>query len=136
MIHDSRCNLQSFRVAVTTADYFVRINQAADTGKVFLIDDFAIIFIIQRCRSKLFFNLFLNLADQFIFNFLITVDIIWFNTGLTAVEIFSEYNPSGCQFQVGTFFYDTPSSRVTGVRCADAFDITSRPTFWLPVKKI
>ena len=42
MIHDSRCNLQSFRVAVTTADYFVRINQAADTDKVFLIDDFAI----------------------------------------------------------------------------------------------
>lgn len=140
MIHYSRCNLQSTWIAVTATDNFVRIDQVMDAREVFLINDFSVIFVIQRGRTKLFFYLFLNLTDQFILDFFVTVNIIRCNTGLSAVEILSKYNSSGSQFQVGAFLYNTwafpPSSRVTGVRCAEAFAITSRPTCWLPVKKI
>ena len=77
-----------------------------DTGEVFFINDLSIIFIIQRCRTKLFFDLFLNLMDQFILDLFVAVDIIRCNTGLSTVEIFSKYDSSGSQFQVCTFLYD------------------------------
>ena len=70
------------------------------------INNFPIILIIQRCGTKLFPDLFLDLSDQFILDFSVAVNIIRCYTGLTTVEIFSKYNSSGCKFQVGTFLYN------------------------------
>ena len=107
MIHYSRCNLQSTWIAVSAADDFGRVDQVMDACEVFLIDNFSVIFIIQRGRTKLFSDLFLNLTDEFILDFFIAVNIIRCHTGLSTVEIFSKYNSSGGQFEIGTFLYDT-----------------------------
>ena len=106
IIHNSRSDLKSSRIVVTAADYLAGINQIADTSKVLFINNFPIILIIQRCGTKLFPDLFLDLSDQFILDFSVAVNIIRCYTGLTTVEIFSKYNSSGCKFQVGTFLYN------------------------------
>ena len=85
MIHYSRCNLQSTWIAVSAADDFGRVDQVMDACEVFLIDNFSVIFIIQRGRTKLFSDLFLNLTDEFILDFFISVNIIRCHTGLATV---------------------------------------------------
>ena len=140
IIHNSRSDLKSYRIVVTAADYLAGIDQIADTSKVLFINNFPIILIIQRCGTKLFPDLFLDLSDQFILDFSVAVNIIRCYTGLTTVEIFSNTILLAASFRFALFSTMQgllpPSSRVTGVRCTDAFAITSLPTCWLPVKKI
>ena len=74
---------------------------------MFPIDDFSVVIIMQSIGCKLLFNLLFYFFNQAIFDFFIAVNIIRCNTGLCAVEIFSKYDSSGSQLEVGAFLYDT-----------------------------
>ena len=61
---------------------------------MFFVDDFPIIRILKRLFAKLPVDFFFQCLKQLVSNRSIAEDIIRGNAGLSAVEVFSEYDPS------------------------------------------
>ena len=75
--------------------------------KMFFVDDFHIIRILQRLFAELPVDFFFQCLKQLVANGSIAEDIIRSNAGLSAVEIFSEYNPSCSEWDFRGGIYDT-----------------------------
>lgn len=104
------------------------------------VDDFSVIFVIQRGFAKLLTDLFLDLFQKRILHFSVTVNVVRCYAGLSAVQIFAEYNTFGGKLDICRFIYDAGafSPKLQGdwseVLAGMAHDLF--PTAWLPVKKM
>ena len=85
VVKKGRSDLESIRIDISAKDYFFRIEQSSDAFKMFLVYDLSVGRIFQRLTAELFRDLTFQFADQSLFSFFITVNIIRGNSGLSAV---------------------------------------------------
>ena len=74
---------------------------------MFFVDDFPVIRIVQRLFAKLPVDFFFQCLKQLVANGSIAENIVRGNAGLSAVEIFPEYNPSCSEGNLCCGIYDT-----------------------------
>ena len=74
--------------------------------KVLLVDDFAVVGIVQRMLAELLLNLGRKLGHQLFPDGSVAEDIVRGHAGLAAVEKFSEDNAFGGQRNIGGFVHD------------------------------
>src|SRR5699024_6485962 len=102
-----RLDAECFPIGTSAMHNLFLVNQPKNPVKMFFVDDFTVIWIPKRLFSVLLLNLLLHFFDQPVLNSTVAVNIVRCNTGLSAVQIFSEYDPSCCQFDIGSLIYNT-----------------------------
>ena len=71
------------------------------------VDDFSVVLVLQRVLSVLETDLFYDLLQEGVFYGFFAEYVVGSYAGLTAVEVFAEYDPLGGKGNIGTFVYDT-----------------------------
>ena len=61
------------------------VNEPEKTFKMFLVDDFAIVCVLQGLFPVLFLNLFFDFRDQLVLDGAVTVEVVRRDAGLPAV---------------------------------------------------
>ena len=105
-VQNGGSDLQGLHKRLPAKDCFIGINQPQQTVKMFLVDDFAIVWILQRLLTVLPPDFPAQQLHQPVLHTAVAENIVRGHTGLAAVEVLAEYNAPGRQRQLGSFIYD------------------------------
>ena len=88
------------------ADQFVPVHKAAEPPQMPLVDDAAVVRVLQRLRPVLAGDLRLQSRHQPVMDSALAQDIVGGHAGLAAVEEFAEHDAPGRQRNVGGLVHD------------------------------